>query len=179
MVTSPYDSRPHPVTAQEAKGHGLKAHPQYDIQGGDGIVYYPSTTAETPSSYNDRNVRYALIDIFATGGLWAQRANTSLFANLGTFAGDTSGDCGSGTWACTTNSANAPWGWDDGDDLPGRGQLATDPAKLSVEYFTIAGGVLADLHLQPVPDRGGRAEGGRADRTGGPRLSSSGIHSRR
>ena len=42
-------------------------------------------------------------------------------AALGTFAGDTSGDCGSGTWECTTNSANAPWGWDDQDDGPGRG----------------------------------------------------------
>ena len=39
------------------------------------------------------------------------------------------------------NSANAPWGWDDGNDLPARGELATDPAKLSAEYFTIPGGL--------------------------------------
>ena len=138
MQTSPYDGLAHPVTAQEAKGHGLKAYPQYDIVG-DGLVYYPSTVAETPANADDRDVRYQLVDIFDTGGLWAQRANPDLFASLGTFAGDDSGDCGAGTWDCTLNSANAPWGWDDGDDLPTRGQLATDPAKLSVEYFTVPG----------------------------------------
>ncbi|GAA2580917.1 hypothetical protein GCM10010435_67910 [Winogradskya consettensis] len=138
LQSSPHDAFQHPVTAQEVQGHGLKAWPQYDING-DGIVYYPSGTAETPSSTNDRDVRYALIDIFADGGLWAQRANSSLFASLGTFAGDTSGDCGVGTFSCGTNSANAPWGWDDGNDLPGRGEIATDPAKLSAEYYTIPG----------------------------------------
>ena len=138
LQSSPHDSYQHPVTAQETQGHGLKAYPQYNING-DGLIYYPSTTAETPSSGNDRDVQYALIDIFASGGLWAQRTNTSLFANLGTFAGDTTGDCGVGTFSCGTNSANAPWGWDDGNDLPGRGELATDPAKLSAEYFTVPG----------------------------------------
>jgi hypothetical protein len=134
--SSPHDSFAHPVTAQEPQGHGLKAWPQVTING-DGIVYYPSTVAESPSSGNDRDVQYQLIDIFAAGGLWDQRANTALFADLGAFAGDDSGDCGVGTWDCTTNSANSPWGWDDGNDLPGRGELATDPAKLSAEYFTI------------------------------------------
>lgn len=140
LATSPHDGLTHPVTAQEAKGHGLKAHPQYDING-DGLVYYPSTVAESPSSGDDRDVQYKLVDIFAAGGLWAQRANASLFASLGTFAGDTSGGCGSGTFGCSANSANAPWGWDDGNDLPGRGEIASDPAKLSAEYFTIPGGV--------------------------------------
>ncbi|BCJ48763.1 hypothetical protein Asp14428_02380 [Actinoplanes sp. NBRC 14428] len=136
--SSPYDSFAHPVTAQERGGHGLKAYPQYTIDG-DGVVYYPSTTAETPSGTNDRDVQYALVDIFAAGGLWAERDNANLFAGLGTFAGDTSGGCGVGTFSCGTNSANAPWGWDDGDDLPGRGEIATDPAKLAAEYFTVPG----------------------------------------
>lgn len=136
---SPHDGFQHPVTAQEAKGHGLKAWPQYDIVG-DGVVYYPSATvSESPSGADDRDVQYELIDLFADGGLWAQRNNSSLFAALGTFAGDDSGDCGVGTWDCTTNSANAPWGWDDGNDVPARGEIATDPAKLSAEYFTIPG----------------------------------------
>jgi hypothetical protein len=132
--SSPHDSFQHPVTAQEVQGHGLKAYPQYTING-DGIVYYPAAQGETPSSGNDRDVRYELIDVFAAGGLWAQRGNSS----LGTFAGDTSGGCGVGTFSCGTNSANAPWGWDDGDDLPARGEIATDPAKLSAEYFTVPG----------------------------------------
>lgn len=145
---SPHDTFPHPVTAQEAQGHGLKAYPQYAING-DGVVYYPSTVAETPSDGNDRDVRYQLIDIFATGGLWAQRANASLFAGLGTFAGDTSGDCGVGTFSCSTNSANAPWGWDDGNDVPARGELASDPAKLSAEYFTIPAGLARTYSHNP------------------------------
>ena len=148
LQSSPHDSYQHPVTAQETQGHGLKAYPQYNING-DGLIYYPSTTAETPSSGNDRDVQYALIDIFASGGLWAQRNNTSLFANLGTFAGDTTGDCGVGTFSCGTNSANAPWGWDDGNDLPGRGELATDPAKLSAEYFTVPGTLARTYSYNP------------------------------
>jgi hypothetical protein len=146
---SPHDSFRHPVTAQETQGHGLKAYPQYRIKGGDGIVYYPSTVAETPSSGNDRDVRYKLVDIFSPGGLWAQRGNHNLFAGLGTFAGDASGDCGTGTWGCPANSANAPWGWDDGDDLPGRGEIATDPAKLSAEYFTVPPGQSRSYTFNP------------------------------
>jgi hypothetical protein len=146
--SSPHDSFRHPVTAQEPQGHGLKAWPQVTING-DGIVYYPSTVAESPSSGNDRDVQYRLVDIFASGGLWAQRANTGLFASLGTFAGDDSGDCGVGTWDCTLNSANAPWGWDDGNDLPGRGEIATDPAKLAAEYFTVPGGLARAYTYNP------------------------------
>ncbi|PZG02512.1 hypothetical protein [Micromonospora deserti] len=145
---SPHDAFEHPVTAQEAQGHGLKAYPQYAING-DGLVYYPSTVAETPSDGNDRDVRYRLVDIFAADGLWAQRSTPSLFAGLGTFAGDASGDCGSGTWSCSTNSANAPWGWDDGNDVPARGEIASDPAKLSAEYFTIPGGVARTYTYNP------------------------------
>jgi hypothetical protein len=138
LQSSPHDAFQHPVTAQQAQGHGLKAYPQYAIDG-DGLVYYPAARGETPGGGNDRDVTYELIDVFAAGGLWARRADPGLFAHLGTFAGDTSGGCGSGTFSCGTDSANAPWGWDDGNDLPGRGEIATDPAKLSAEYFTIPG----------------------------------------
>jgi hypothetical protein len=134
-----HDGSLHPVTAQEAKGHGLKARPYYDIRG-DGLVYYPSASvAEVPSGPDDREVKYRLIDLAAPGGLWEKRSDTSLFASFGSFAGDTGGGCGAGTRSCGTNSANAPWGWDDHDDLPGRGELASDPAKLVSEYFTIPG----------------------------------------
>jgi hypothetical protein len=137
--SSPHDEFQHPVTAQEVQGHGLKAWPQYDING-DGVVYYPSAaTAESPSGPDDRDVRYRLIDIFAAGGMWAERGNTGLFAALGTFAGDTSGGCGNGTYSCGSNSANAPWGWDDGNDGPARGEIATDPARLAAAYFKIPG----------------------------------------
>ncbi|MEU4695368.1 hypothetical protein [Actinoplanes sp. NPDC023714] len=148
-ASSPHDAFAHPVTAQEARGHGLKAYPQYAIDG-DGIVYYPSSTvAEAPSGPDDRDVRYRLVDVFAAGGLWAQRNTTSLFAGLGTFAGDTSGGCGTGTWSCGTNSANAPWGWDDGNDAVARGEIATDPAKLAASYFTVPGTISRTYTYNP------------------------------
>lgn len=137
MQTNPHDGFSHPVTAQEAKGHGLKARGGYDING-DGVIYFPATSAETPSHPDDRDVRYALVDVFASGGLWDRR-NTTPFASWGSFAGDKSGGCGSGAIGCSTNAANAPWGWDDGDDAPGRGALATDPAGVMASYFTIPG----------------------------------------
>ncbi|MEV0952118.1 hypothetical protein [Promicromonospora sp. NPDC050249] len=135
-ATSPHDGLAHPVTAQEAKGHGLKARPGYDIRG-DGVVYYPAGRAEVPEHPDDRNVSYRLVDVHAPGGLWSQRTSTSLFASHGTFAGDGSGSCGDGGISCSQNSANAPWGWDDGNDGPGRGALATDPAGLAANYFRI------------------------------------------
>ena len=139
----------HPVTAQEAKGHGLKARPGYDIVG-DGVIYYPSlTVAEVPSTPDDREVSYKLVDIFAAGGMWEQRTNTTLFAGFGSFAGDKTGGCGSGAIGCDTNAANAPWGWDDSNDGPARGALATDPAGLVANYFRIPEGVSTTYTFNP------------------------------
>ncbi len=149
LASSPHDSFQHPVTAQEARGHGLKARPQYDIVG-DGVVYYPSASvAEAPAGPDDRDVRYQLIDVFASGGMWAQRDNANLFAGLGTFAGDTSGGCGTGAYGCGTNSANAPWGWDDGNDVPARGEIATNPARLAASYFKVPGSLSTTYTYNP------------------------------
>ena len=139
----------HPVTAQQAKGHGLKARPFYDIVG-DGVVYFPSlTTAGVPTNPDDRNVSYQLVDILAPGGMWDQRANPSLFASFGSFAGDNTGGCGSGAIGCSANSPNAPWGWDDHDDGPARGALATDPAGLVRAYFTTPEAVSTTYTFNP------------------------------
>ncbi|WP_240702997.1 hypothetical protein [Cohnella luojiensis] len=126
-----YGGYSRPTTFQEAKGHGLKAWDGSSFPGGDGIIYYPSTTtAEVPSGGNDRSVQYQLIDTFASGGLWAQRNNSLTFASWGSFSGDNGKD----------NAANAAWGWDDGDDgNVFRGEMATDPAKLIATYFSNIG----------------------------------------
>lgn len=127
----------HPVTAQEAKGHGLKARPFYDIVG-DGVVYFPTLgQGEVPSGPDDRDVRYQLVDILAPGGMWERRNDGALFAGFGSFAGDTTGGCGAGTIGCGTNSANSPWGWDDSNDGPARGSMASDPVGLVRNYFAI------------------------------------------
>jgi len=132
------DGEAHPVTAQQSKGHGLKAWPYYDIAGGDGVIYFPSaTTAGVPSGPNDRHVPYRLVDIFEPAGMWEQRYNSALFEQFGAFAGDSSGGCGSGAITCTHPSAHAPWAWDDGNDGPGAGALATDPARLVIDYFQV------------------------------------------
>lgn len=127
LRTATYGGVGHPVTFQEAKGHGLYGWDGTSFPGGDGVIYYPSGTAERPSSGTDASVGYALTNVFATGGLWERRNNTATFGSWGTFDGNTYKD----------DAANAPWGWDDGDDgsdLP-RGLLATDPAKLVLAYF--------------------------------------------
>jgi len=67
------------------------------------------------------------VDIFEAGGLWEQRFNTALF----------NGTDGSGSFKSSygNGGANAPWAWDDGNDVPGRGELATDPARLINLYY--------------------------------------------
>jgi len=120
-----YLGEDHPVTAQEAKGHGLKAWPYVKLDG-DGIKYFPSLdTAGVPTGPDDRKVQYKLIDIFAPGGLWDHRDDKRTFDSFGAFRG---------------GGANAPWGWDDGDDGPvARGEIAINPATLVKTYFSNLG----------------------------------------
>ncbi|HEY0608660.1 MAG TPA: hypothetical protein VGD35_03365 [Chitinophaga sp.] len=120
-----YDNAAHPVTAQEAKGHGLKAWPAYQIVG-DGIKYFPSPdfVAGVPVNADDRNVKYKLVNIFEPAGLWDQRNNTDLFYNAG------------GGFKSAVGNGNAPWAWNDGNDgAVEDGEIATDPAKLVNAYF--------------------------------------------
>ena len=138
-----------------------KKQPTPNFRGGDGVVYYPSTVerqrAEIPQHKNDRYVEYALIDFHGKNGIWQHRTNPLTFTqNKGPFStkfrGDKSSTCGGGKldakW-CETNSANAPWGWDDvgdkiivqigkGDNIA-KGVIATDPAKLVTNYFSNLG----------------------------------------
>ncbi|GAA0744375.1 hypothetical protein Drose_18630 [Dactylosporangium roseum] len=154
FADAPYDGRRHPVTAQEAHGHGLYA-PAGDT--GGGLVYQPATVAGVPG--RGRDARYRLADIFAPGGLWARRADPELFAGWGRFAGDAPGSgadrCGGGTWGCRVDAANAPWGWDDHDDPPARGTIATDPAGLVATYFTVPGPFARTYTVNPYAGREG------------------------
>lgn len=156
-TTDPHDADPHqrPWTAQQSKSHaawaiGATRAPspalQTQYKSGDGVLYYPGSTAEVPSGPNDRDVQYTLTDIFAAGGMWASRTTTSLFASTTAFAGDNSANpygakCGAGGafTSCETNSANPPWAWDDQNDLPASGAIATDPSALVWDYFSWPG----------------------------------------
>jgi hypothetical protein len=126
-----------PITTQAAQGHPFKAW-----SGGVGehrIVYHPTRAADCPPPQrNADRAPYVLLDLFQAGGLWDLRADRALFASFGSFSGDGAGGCGSGGILCTINAANAPWGWDDGDDgAVRRGDIAMDPVKLVSHYFRI------------------------------------------
>ena len=142
---------PRPVTAQESRGHGLKAWPSLRPQG---VRYVPSETgdiAERPASPTSQAVRYALVDIFGEGGLWARRHDRKLFAEFGVFRGDD----------FRNNAANAPWGWDDHNDngALGKGALACNPIQLIDAYFDNLGpfsttyGTLADAPYGTATDK--------------------------
>jgi hypothetical protein len=130
-----YEGALHPVTAQQAETHALKAWPYYRI-GEQGIVYYPSLTqAQVPTGPNDRHVLYQLDDLTAPGGLWERRSQPQLMTARGEFVGNRSGGCGSAALWCVRNAAHASWAWDDHDDDVPAGALAADPARLLRSYF--------------------------------------------
>jgi hypothetical protein len=125
-----------PLVTQESGGHALRAWRA--AARFEGIVYRPSLVAGPAPKAGDRAASYVLLDLFEAGGLWQRRDDPSLFAGGGAFFGDDGGSCGSGGVLCTENAANAPWGWDDGDDGDvGRGDIATDPVRLVTRYFRI------------------------------------------
>lgn len=156
-------------TIQEAKGHGLKAWPHTsDFDGSpnqDGVIYFPSAnTSEYPTSGNDRFVRYQLVNIFSSNGVWERalaeaQSPYQTFHNWGTFKGDKSGGCGAGWPTCGTNSANAPWGWDDHNDGGSyRGEFALDPVHLFDHYFdglaTFSHRYLSNQYLEDLESLG-------------------------
>jgi hypothetical protein len=137
-----YNNQLHPMTAQECQGHALKAWPYAKING-DGLKYLPTLdVAEIPANNYDLDVKYKLVDIFETGGMWERRFDAQSFKDNGRSFLRTVGSGG----------ANTPWGWDDGDDLPGVGELATDPARLANIYFKNFGSI--DLNYVYNPYRG-------------------------
>lgn len=100
-------------------GHGVFAYDGSSAPGGDGIVYNYTGTAQFPTNATGdytNSYGYALIE---WGDLWSRRNDSTIFSSYGTFAGDD----------YTTNSAKAPWGWDDSDDGPSYvGMNFSDPA---------------------------------------------------
>jgi hypothetical protein len=131
----PFAGELHPVTAQQAETHALKAWPYHRIRR-QGVVYYPSLTeAEVPTSPDDRQVSYRLRDMLEPGGLWSRRDNRKLFARFGVFAGNASSGCGQSAIWCTKNAARASWGWNDHDDQSPTGAMASHPAALVRAYF--------------------------------------------
>ncbi len=123
-----HEGRTHPVTAQEAKGHGLKAAGQVGVDASH-VRYVPDDIAQQPAHSRGPTVSYRLVDILERGGMWERRFDSETFVDGKKFRGDNGSD----------NAANAPWAWDDNDDggqLLG-GELAVDPIKLLRIYFNV------------------------------------------
>lgn len=131
----------HPIVFVEDQGHGVKGDYDWNkdnFPGNDGVIYkprgivrlgsddeyYPEGIAEEPSGRDDRDVGYALIDIGVQGDLWDRRFNigdNDTYGAFGKFRGDDYVD----------DSANPPWGWDDGDDGPTfTGEFFYNPADM-------------------------------------------------
>ncbi len=143
------DGHGRPWTAQQANSHAAWSFDARDrvreqYEDGDGVLYVPGDEAEEPTSTNDRDVEYTLVDVFAKDGMWDKRHDTSLFATPNNFAGDdgpnpNGAPCGYESWERNTDAGSAPWAWDDEDDLPGKGYLATNLAELVFNYFNWPG----------------------------------------
>lgn len=130
-----YEGALHPVTAQQAETHALKAWPYYSIAE-QGVVYYPSLAhAEVPAGPNDRYVLYRLHDVLEPKGLWERRNDPRIFSSYGSYAGDRAGGCGRGALMCRRDAAHAPWAWNDHDDRVKTGAMTLDPAALARSYF--------------------------------------------
>jgi hypothetical protein len=153
LSTMSWDGAEHPKISIESHGHPVKAWPfagdfTGEPGGGDGIIYRPdaspSTTERLPSSGDDRDVRYKLVNLFPD--LWVQqltearrdRDASAAYASWGTLKGNKTGGCGDGILppTCGVDKANLPWAWDDENDGPPGGLLALDPAFLLNDYFT-------------------------------------------
>jgi hypothetical protein len=100
-------------------GHGVKAYDGSNAPGGDGIVYNYTGTAQFPTNISGSYTNQYGYDLIEWGDLWSKRTDPNIFSSFGTFAGDNH----------TSNSAKAPWGWDDSDDGPAlQGMNWSDPA---------------------------------------------------
>jgi hypothetical protein len=123
-----YKNRLHPMTTQEAMGHGIKAYP-YLKRKQKGIVYVPSLTeSEVPKNHNYNKVKYKLVPIIGKNKLWDKRNDPLVFNDQGYFY-DTHG----------YSNAHPPWNWDDHDDGLSKGLLAIDPIFLVNVYFNNLG----------------------------------------
>lgn len=152
----------HPLTNQEAKGHGLKAWPYagnfVSKPNDDGIIYYPSLeSSEVPVSGNDRKVMYKLIPLWE---LWERQLTEveldpsafKTFHSWGVLKGDEDGGCGRGSiLRCQSNKANTPWG------SGGTGIMALDPIRMANQYFTgwtnFSWGYVKNRYLENLRDR--------------------------
>lgn len=141
LSTKNWEGFDHPITTQQARGHGCYAWPFVShfqgASGQDGIIYYPSLTESDIPSLDTCCSRYQLIDFHQNKSLWThQLVEASLpiyqritFSKWGYIQGDKSGGCGDKFMVrCTQHNVRAPWVWNGGD-------IALDPAKLIHKLF--------------------------------------------
>jgi len=152
-----------PAVWSEPWGHGMYGWPGVDAKSpydryrwsnftwkdgfisGDGVIYYPGTTAGVPDFRKEVDVApYALIDFFEPNGLWDRREQID-------WKGDGCGGGRQGAANCVwgyfgafrgqrwgVDKANAPWRWDHLDDTMPPGMQAFDPLRLVEEFNNLS-----------------------------------------
>jgi hypothetical protein len=161
--TAPQGAVFRPTVWAEPWGHGMYGWPGPDAKspydryrwsnfkwkdgfvGGDGVIYYPGSTAGVPDFRKEVDVTpYALIDFFEPNGLWDRReqidwkmdgcrggrqgAPNCIWGYFGAFRGQ--------RWG--VDKANAPWRWDHLDDNLPPGMQAYDPLRLVEEFNNLS-----------------------------------------
>jgi hypothetical protein len=125
------NGKSHPVTCQQSRGHGLKAHPAFIEKNHPSIFYFPTLhDAQIPGGNDDKYVSYKLVNIFESNGLWEHRNDLLAFVSTtGGFAGTYGGKY----------KAKPPWVWNSAldDKMMRGGEHATDPVRLAKWYFNI------------------------------------------
>jgi hypothetical protein len=160
---APRDAAFRPAVWAEPWGHGMYGWPGPDAKSpynlyrfssfkwkdgfisGDGVIYYPGSTAGVPDFRKEVDVTpYALIDFFEPNGLWDRREQIDwkmdgcgggrqgspncIWGYFGAFRGQ--------RWG--VDKANAPWRWDHLDDNLPPGMQAFDPLRLVEEFNNLS-----------------------------------------
>lgn len=146
----------------QSKGHGIYGDHKH-WGGGEEIWYYHHKSVESDPRPKDTinpkkkgdiqpdiglKKEYELESIFQQDGLWDYRSNTHVFLQNK-----------KGKWGFVYydekkkryfgGSANPPWSWNDRNDLNPMGEIATDPARLIIQYAQGWGPVSTHYNYNP------------------------------
>lgn len=131
----------HLVLQIQSRGHGVETWDGNPFPGGDGVVYRLGNEIGIPLGPDDRDVKYALVDIESS--LWARRFDIGdglTYERADRFGSDTIGYLFEGD-NFDEHKAKAPWGWDDQDTALPKGTIFFDPVRLVHAHFETPMGI--------------------------------------
>lgn len=137
----------------ESRRHGVRG--DHRGWGGGDLVryYYPEHDDAPPEPVEPRDESetepYALVDVFADGGLWEHRFDPRVFRQRrdGRWGFVAYRDLTEGR--LVASRANPPWSWNDRDDPSPVGEMATDPAHFLARYAEGTGPLARTYRVNP------------------------------